>query len=281
MSTQPSGVRRSSRTVEPSRTSAPDARATAARQPAQAAARGCRTPARRPAGRLPSGAGGRQQRALPTGVRRELRHGRVEGQQVGAARVDAAEQRLDQPVHDRPAQPGTDEPADRDVVADVCRGQPPVERDPGELPRCEQAAGRERAQVGRHSHHRAGGHRTQATAAPDGRGRGRCIDQVRAEAGGSHQRRPLGATQQQRLGALVDRHAGDVGDPQLAADRGRPSSTVTRRSGPPGRADSRCRNQAAASPEMPPPTTTTCRCADPLIATRSCRQSHNGHDPRS
>ena len=69
-----------------------------------------RRPRRRRAGRLvglrPAGSRGREQRALPPGVRRELRHGRLQGQLVGASRVDAAEQRLHQPVHHGAARAG-------------------------------------------------------------------------------------------------------------------------------------------------------------------------------
>ena len=60
------------------------------------------------------------------GRRHQLRHGRPRGQLPGVAGVDAAEQRLDQPVDDLVPEPARDQVADRDVL---------VERQPGLLGR--------------------------------------------------------------------------------------------------------------------------------------------------
>ncbi len=271
------GVRRSSRTVAPVRTSAPRAPRDRGGQPPDAAAQARRTPRRlapSPVGARPAGPGGGQQRALPAGVRRELRHRRLQRELVGPARVDPAEQRLDQPVDDRAAHPARDVAADRDVVTgrwSAAATSPPGTR----------ASSRAREQPAARPA-RAGRAGTPMTV-PGGSG---CIAprvQIAALVVAASSRsapRPtapgevdrLGPAQQQRLGALVDRDAGDVADPQLAADlagglqHGRPQR-------PAGAVGRPRRHQAAASPAMPPPTTTTCRGTGALsvgTGRRSC-----------
>ena len=110
-SAKPVGVRRSPRTGASVRTSRPSPRRE--RQPAQAA----RDAGEHRAGRGRAGLrrGGDQRRlAAP---RHQLGHGRAGGQQPRVAGVHAAEQGLDEPVHDLVAEPGGDQLADRDVLA--------------------------------------------------------------------------------------------------------------------------------------------------------------------
>ena len=113
----PSAARARSRTVASVRTSSPARGHDGGGQPADARRPG---PANtgyvggRPAGR---GGGGPHHRPVPVEQRDHLGHGGPRRDLAGVAGVDAAEQRLDEPVDDLAAEALLDQPADADVLA--------------------------------------------------------------------------------------------------------------------------------------------------------------------
>ncbi|MDH6548058.1 hypothetical protein M2162_002155 [Streptomyces sp. SAI-041] len=146
----------------------------------------------------------------------ELRDGRAHRDAVRVARVDPAEEGLDEAVDDLAAQARRHVLTDRHVVADLRAGQSGVLCDAGE------------ALLGQHpgeslggagdAHDVALGHGAQGTAGPDRGGRGGGRLEALAEAHLArevHRLRPAG---QHRLGAEVDARARDLAGQQLAAD---------------------------------------------------------------
>jgi hypothetical protein len=65
--------------------------------------------------------------------------------------VDAAEQRLDEPVDERSAETGREVGADRDVVLGRAAGEVRLEPHPGDRGRTEHARRPQRPRVGRHA----------------------------------------------------------------------------------------------------------------------------------
>jgi hypothetical protein len=182
--------------------------------------------------------------------------------------VHATEQRLDEPVDDGPAEPGADQPSDRDVLADIGGGQPGVQRHPGQLERGEEAARGERTQVRRHPHDGPRRDRPELTAAPDRRRGGLREDEVSAETRGGSEGRSLVPPQEEGLGALVDRQTADVGHLQLPAEAGR----ALEHRDPDPRACLAAQEDGRSQPGD--------AAADHDHVPHSGR-AHDGHDPRS
>ncbi len=211
----PSAARARSRTVAPVRTSRPAEAATAPRQPADAADEAGE---HGHVGGLLQRVGGRpHQRAVPVEQRDDLRHRGAGGDLAGVAGVDAAEQRLDEPVDDLAAEPLLDQPADADVLAvERVAGSPRPSR-PGPGPRrtarrCRRARGRRPA--------RPSACAASAAAARATRGSRSWWPGARCgpPAGGPGQVDGLGPAVEHRLGADVDGDAADLGERELAAD---------------------------------------------------------------
>ena len=212
------------------------------RQPAEPAAdagehrpgqpgRFSRRPGDAAAGRADGDAGGArsqhlfhrtEQRALDPDGTGELRQGRVQRELVGVAGVHTPEQRLDEPVDDLTAEPCGHEGAERDVATDRGAGQHVVQRDPGQARQGDHPAGGQRAQVAGDAHQLSRGQRPHRSPAPHGRPGDSRVHDVVAEPGRVHQRERLRPPGEQRLGAGVHGDAGDLGQCQLAADRGGP-----------------------------------------------------------
>ena len=167
--------------------------------------RGCRAPTW---GRQQALAAGRP---LPQHGHRgpQRQPGRVAG-------VDPAEQGLDEPVDDRPAEPGADVVADRDVGRDDTARPGLLGAQPNDLVVGEQAA--RGVGVGGHAHQGGAGHRGQATARPDrGRGGGGG-DEVAAGTEAADEVGGLRTHGEHRLGTDVDEVAGDGLEAELPAE---------------------------------------------------------------
>lgn len=190
------------------------------RQPADAAADAVedRAGGARRGGFALDRAGGLDERAAVAHRRIELRDRGAQRDLIGVAGVDAAEQRLHQPVHHLVAEPGGDVGADRDVVADLGTGQYVVERQPGEAGRGEQSGGGERPEVAGDAHHMAPGHLPQLPPGPHGGAEDGGRFQLVGQAHLAGQADRFGAAGQQRLGAEVHRDTGDLVRPELAAE---------------------------------------------------------------
>lgn len=167
---------------------------------------------------FPDALGGVEQRAVGARGGGDRRHRRVEGEPFDEPGVHAAEQGLDEAVDDLAAEAGPDVVGDGHVGAARRLGQDEVERDARQPGRGQHPRGRQRPQVGRDAHDLAGRERTQPAAAEDGGGGGPGVHEVVAAAEFGDQVEALGAAGEHRLGALVHGEAGDLADPQLAAD---------------------------------------------------------------
>jgi hypothetical protein len=140
----------------------------------------------------------------------------LEGKILGASGVDAAEERVDEPVDDLDAEPRAD------VLGDRCvrRLEGPGRLGPGARDALggDDAGGGQLVDVGGNPHELPA--RQRAHRAP-GIDRGR-RDAGRDEVGGETRRvnepDAFGAAGEQRLGPLVHRHPGDIGRRQLPAD---------------------------------------------------------------
>ena len=210
---RPSWVRRSSRTVASVRTANSSVSDEGLRQPAHAA---------REAGEdgfvgRREGGGVVEQGAAALGEGDQLRGGGAGREQASLAGVHAAEEGLDEAVDDLVAEPAGDQVADRDVAVELERGQRRLLADPGEPVVGEDAGALEVVEVERDAHQRAR-ERPQVAAGPDAGPRGRGVDDLEVELAG--QVDPLGPSVEHRLGADVDGHPRDLGQPQLAAERG-------------------------------------------------------------
>ena len=132
--------------------------------------------------------------------------------------VDAAEQRLDEPVHDLLAEPLLDQPADADVlVVDAGRRERGLHGDSGQPGRGEHAGGGELLGLGRHAHE-GRRHRAHPAPRPQARGDGGGVHEPVAEPDLAGQGDRLGAAVQHRLGTDVHDDPADLGALQLAAD---------------------------------------------------------------
>ncbi len=146
----------------------------------------------------------------------QLRQRGLQAQQVGPPGVDAAEERVDEPLDHLAAEPPADQLADRDVLGHRAAGEQQVQRDPVEPARRQQPGPGQRREVGRHPEQGPGRQRAQAAPAPHLGGAGRGRD--RLQAGRREQGQPLRHPAQQRVGALVDGPAGDLAAGHLAAE---------------------------------------------------------------
>ena len=158
---------------------------------------------------------------LPRGSR-QRRHGRVEGQLRRASRVHAAEQRVDQPVDDLRAEPGSDVLRDRHVAVPGRRRQIEVTRGAGDSGIGHHAGPGQVVQVGRHAHELPTGQRPQRAERPDRRGGGSWRDALVGQPDLGDEAGTLGAGDEERLRSLVDRDPGHLGYGQLAAQPRRP-----------------------------------------------------------
>jgi hypothetical protein len=141
---------------------------------------------------------------VPGGRTDQLRQRRAQRQQVGAAGVDPAQQRVDQPLDDLRAEPTAYEVTDADVVLDRRTGQHQVERHAVEPCRRQQAAAGEGGEVAGDPQDRAGRQRAQAATAPDRRGARRGWHQLVLETGAADQGEAVRHPREHRVGALVD-----------------------------------------------------------------------------
>ena len=169
----------------------------------------------------------REQRACrlrqrPVAPRRggQRRHRRVEGQVRGTSRVHPAEQRVDQPVDDLRAEPGSDVIRHRHVAIPNRRRQLEVLAGPGRTFAGHHPRPGQFGQVGRDAHELAAGQRAERAERPDRRGRGSRIHAVTGQPDLGDELGSLRPGDEQRLGSLVDRDAGHLGDDQLAARPG-------------------------------------------------------------
>ncbi len=144
-------------------------------------------------------------------------HGGPQAERVDAAGVDAAEQRVGEAVDDLVAEAGAQQPAQRDVAARL-----PVQRPPRLGGHGGQPGGRQQpvepGGAGRDAEQGAGGQRPGAARGPDGRGRRRRVHQHVGQAQLGEQRGHLGPAGEERLGADVEGHPGEVDGVQHAAD---------------------------------------------------------------
>ena len=151
------------------------------------------------------------------GGRVELRHHRGEAQRPGVARVDARDERVDEPLEHLVAEPPRDGLGDGHVLVQRGGRRGQILTGPGDAGRGHEAAGLQRVEVGRHPHELRR-HRTQRATAPH----------VRLARGGVHElavdadlpaqvERPRD-TEEEGVGAVVDEPAGERGGAQLAAD---------------------------------------------------------------
>ena len=150
----------------------------------------------------------------PVGQRR---HRRLQRQFPGPSGIDAAEQRVDQPVHHLLAEPTPDQLADRDVLGQ--RRVRPAGRlglDPGQRRVAEHPAGPHRCQIRRDPDHRPGRQGVVGAPAVQQRRGGQGCDHRQPRLGGGPD--PFRAAGQHRLGAHVDPGAGHPHPVQLAAD---------------------------------------------------------------
>ena len=185
VSRQPRGPRASSRTMAPVRTSAPEAAAraggrvprppcrvvnTAGRARRLARLAGSRLLVSRAAGWQQRG-GRTRQRDVRAGRLGQARQRRLERQLLRPPGVHPAEQRVDEPVHDLPAEPGAHVAGHRHVAVPVGHGQFRLLAGPGQPVRREQPGLAQLPQIGGHAHELPGGQRMHRAAAPDpGRG---------------------------------------------------------------------------------------------------------------
>ena len=218
MSCQPLAVPASLLVIAPVRTVAPQAAATAGGSDPSPLASVVKTG---PAGR--SSAAGSSDPAAAASERcrcaacaRPGQRG-LERQFLRSARVDAAEQRIHQPVHDFAAEPGADVIGHRHIAVALGGRQPKVTACPGQSGRGQDPGSRQLVQVGGHAHELAFRQRLQLAAGPDAGGRGAGQHQLIGQADRADQVGALGAAGQQRLRALVDRDPGDLGYRELAA----------------------------------------------------------------
>ena len=172
-----------------------------------------------PRGGVPGTPSGGSQRRRPAGQRGgHAGHGRVQGQQVGPAGVDPAEQRVDQPVHHLPAEPTPDVLSDRHVAVQRLERARRLRGDLGECRRVEHARRAQRLELGRHPEHRAGWQRAGTPADDHPGGRRDRVRQLPAQPDFCGQRNALRGAGQERLRALVHRQPAELGHPQLAAE---------------------------------------------------------------
>ena len=236
MSRQPPGVRASPRTIALVRTTAREAAATAgtrvARPPVRvvntgrgrAAHRGGperggpgRSGSRAPGGTAHGAGGGRQRGVLPRG-RGEPGQRRLERQLLRPACVHAAEQRIDQPVHEFLAEPRGHVAGDGHVAVARGRGQRGVGPGAGQPGSGEDPRAGQRVQVGGHPHQLPPRQRPQPLPGPYPGRRRSGQRQLAGQADRTDEVSALRAAGEQRLGACVDRDPGHLGDRELAAE---------------------------------------------------------------
>ena len=205
-------------------------------------------------------------------ARHEPRHRGEQRQLVGPTGVDAAEQRLDQPVAHLAPHPLGHQSPDPDVLVQVGTLQPTLETGP-QGPAAAEYADRAAApgSVGIPIHVGGSGRTAPRVHTPARVVSG--MHEVGAQPDRLGQRDPLGATGQDRLGTEVD-----LRRPATSPDRSLPPTdvgafdTVTARL---GSATSKAR--AAARPAMPPPTTATDRPAPLRLSMRTSLANHRDH----
>jgi hypothetical protein len=251
VSRQPVAVRASARTVVPSSTRAPDRAASAAgsrpRPPGSEANSG---PSVGGVADRASRAASSRLRCRPAAATSCGSVARSDSRS-GRPGVDAAEQRLDQPVDHLAAEAPGDQLPHGHVVGDRPARQQQVQRHAVQAASGQQPAAGERGQVGRQPEQRPGGQRPERAAAPDEGRAGGGGDELVLQAAVAGQRDAVRHPGQHRVGALVDGQPADLAHGHLAAD---PRGALEHRH--PGPAPARL--AAAASPATPPPTTTRC-----------------------
>ena len=149
----------------------------------------------------------------------EGRQRRVEGQFLGPARVDAAQQRVDDAVHDFLAEPGRHVAGHRHIAVAPRGGQVRLPPRPGQARRRQHAGAGQVIEIRGHSHHLPGGS-PRSTPRLQIRGAvlpGGTRSPSRPTARISPFPRQAG---QQRLGTRVNRHPGHLGHGQLPAQPG-------------------------------------------------------------
>ena len=217
------------------------------------------------------------------------RNGGTQRQPVGAARVHASEQGLDEPVHDgcseparrrtrrrrRPQRPGgrKGRPAGRRQG----RRRRGLRSHPLDLRRRQHA--REHLRPAGDAHHGAGRQRMRHAVADDLRRRCGRMHHVGPQPEVGEQLERFGPPGEHGFGAEVDLDVPHRPDEELPPTRADCSSTTTR-----GGSGRRASRQAAVSPEMPPPTTTTVgRFArmgiPPLLTDRACHARRGRPSP--
>ena len=198
---------------------------------------------------------GRRRGSEPAlGEGHQLRDGRPRGEQPGVAGVDAAEQRLDQPVGDLGAEPLVDQVADRDVAVDRRRRQLAA-RGPGRAPR-------RRARPRRASWARSSG----TPISERGSGRSAPRVQIRDDAVvGCSIGRPSARASSTPSGRRLSIASAPTSTrtPPTSARRSLPPTAV-RASSTSTSCPAATRSCAAVRPAMPPPTTTTRSTTGPL-----------------
>ena len=214
-------------------------------------------------GREEDGAGGRRGPALaeaeqeaPRAVESggDLRGARRQAELAGVAGVDAADQRVDQPIQHLRAEAVLDERAEV-VGRGVAAPHERLERRPRLARPAEQAGAGQRAEAGRHPQHQPVRDGVQRAVPPDvgpaGRGRDQVVEaELVGEVDGP------GHPGQEGVGALVDRgQAGEGRGADLAAEPlvGLEQRDPWRSAALAGAA----RRRRRVSPVMPPPTTAT------------------------
>jgi len=141
----------------------------------------------------------------------------AQGQLMGVAGVDAAEQRLDLPVNDGRSDSGADELADGEIPERRRKRAVTLSFGEGDLLRIQHT---ERGRgVRGHPHQRAGRHRVQHTTRPDRRGHGRGMGEAVGQTDCAGQVGALGSPGQDRLGADVDGHPCHLGATKLSSRR--------------------------------------------------------------
>ena len=200
----------------------PAARGQRLGQPAQAAGQAGEHRAGRPAARRrqPRPGRGQQRAALGRQPARQRRHRRLQRQLVGPAGVDAAEQRLDQPVDHLVAEPLADQRADRrrpSASGGTASGR--LGRDPASAGRGQHPAGRSAA-------------RSPGTPSTVPAGSGRLPPRLRTQRRGGQRVRPARRPRPSVLDQPARPPAGGPASPRRRRRTSAPASS-TRRSLPP------------------------------------------------
>src|SRR5262245_37145043 len=155
---------------------------------------------------------------MPAGRRRKCGHGGVAGGPVGTAGIDAAEQRLDKPVHALAPQSSGHVGANRDVLIETGPWQDVVERQPRSRGPRQQPAAADRRDSGGNPHDLINGNGMELTPRPERRRRGVGVDDLVPEPDRLDEIERLRPACEQRLSPYVDPDAANLTEPQLPAD---------------------------------------------------------------